>query len=145
MRIVLITLLAAIAACTGIGETTLKCDNCIEVQVNRVIDGDTLDTARGRVRLFGVDTSEGGQRCYSKATKRLRQLAGNSIRLELGPRIMDQYGRLLAYVYTEAGLSIDEILIREGLARAWTRDGQHRDLLIGLELKAKISNDGCLW
>ena len=145
MRILLIALLAAVVACTGIAETTLRCDDCFEISVNRVIDGDSLDTGRGLVRLFGVDTPEHSQRCSSKAKGRLRGLAGNSIRLELGPRVNDQYGRLLAYAYTEDGLSIDEILIREGLASAWTEDGQHRDYLVGLERAARRKNTGCLW
>ena len=50
-----------------------------------------------------------------------------------GPRSQDRYGRLLYYVYTQAGDSIDEMLVSEGLAKAWTRDGQHRDLLVGFE------------
>jgi len=52
------------------------------------------------------------------------------------PRTSDRYGRLLYYVYTRDGDSIDEILVSEGLAIAWTRDGQHRDLLVGLEREA---------
>ena len=50
----------ALPACTSISdanrETTLRCLDCTEVKVTRVIVGDTLDTAKGRVRLFGVDT-----------------------------------------------------------------------------------------
>ena len=52
--------------------------------------------------------------------------------MENGPRLVDRYGRLLRYVYMESGQSIDEALIEEGLATAWARDGQHRDLLVGL-------------
>ncbi len=36
-------------------------------------------------------------------------------------------------MYAEDGISIDEALIREGLATAWTRDGQHRAYLVDLE------------
>ena len=140
----MIAILAA-AACAGIRETVLRCDDCFETPVIRVIDGDSLDTGRGIVRLFGADTPESGQPCYSKATKKLRKLAGRSIRLQLGPRVTDQYGRLLAYAYTDDGLSIDEILIREGLATAWTRDGQHRDYLVGLERETRQRSAGCLW
>ena len=57
----------------------------------------------------------------------------------------DQFGRILAYIYTEDGTSIDEALIREGLATAWTRDGQHRDYLVGLEKEARRQEAGCLW
>ena len=40
--------------------------------------------------------------------------------------------------------SIDEMLIREGLAKAWTRDGQHRDLLVGPEKEVQRQRSGCL-
>ena len=73
------------------------------------------------------------------------ELAGNSVRLEDGPRLTDQFGRRLAYVYTEDGYSIDEILVREGLGTAWTEDGQHRDFLVGLERGTRMMDDGCLW
>ncbi len=145
MRLVVIASLVALAACSGIEETILRCDDCFEITVDRVIDGDSLDTGRGLLRLYGADTPERGQPCYSKATQRMRQLAGDSIRIQFGPRATDQYGRLLAYAYTDDGLSIDEILIREGLATAWTRDGQHRDLLVGLEREARRKEAGCLW
>lgn len=144
MKLFVIVLFLALAACAGIDETALRCD-CTAAQVVRIIDGDTLDTTRGRVRLFGVDTPERSERCASEATDRLQELAGDSVRLEDGPRQTDQFGRLLAYVYTQEGVSIDETLIREGLATAWTRDGQHRDYLVGLEREAKGQGVGCLW
>jgi endonuclease YncB( thermonuclease family) len=51
---------------------------------------------------------------------------------------------MLAYVYTEDGFSIDEVLVREGLAQAWTSDGQHRSLLVALESDARRDNTGRL-
>ena len=141
----MIAVFLALCACTGAEETILRCDDCPETQVIRVIDGDTLETARGRVRLFGVDTPERGERCASNATNRLQKLAGGSVRLEDGPRLTDPGGRSLAYVYTESGLSVDEILLREGLATAWTKDGQHRDHLVGMERDARRKGSGCLW
>ena len=110
----------------------------------RIIDGDTLDTSRGVIRLYGVDTPEVGQRCAKEATERFRDLAGDTIRIKVGPRTADQYGRMLAYVYTQDGISIDEVLIREALATAWKRDGQHRDYLVGLEREAQKQGARCL-
>lgn len=75
----------------------------------------------------------------------MRQLAGGTIRVETGPRLKDQFVRLLRYAYTADGLSIDALLIGEGLARAWTRDGQHRDTLMALEESARENWAGCLW
>ena len=51
------------------------------------------------------------------------------MRIEFGPRSEDPYGRAQFYVYTEAA----EKLIREGLGKAWEGDGQHRELLMGVE------------
>ena len=145
MRLVLFTILGVVA-CAGSNEAPLlRCADCAETLVIQVIDGDTLDTARGRVRLFGVDAPERGERCASEATDRLKELAGDSVRLEDGPRATDSFDRILAYVYTAGGASIDEALIREGLATAWTQDGQHRDYLVGLEKEARRQEAGCLW
>ncbi|HZA26008.1 MAG TPA: thermonuclease family protein, partial [Dehalococcoidia bacterium] len=60
-------------------------------------------------------------------------------------RKMDEFNQVLAYVYTEAGDSVDEILVREGLALAWTGDGQHRGVLIAAEREAQQQGIGCLW
>ena len=67
------------------------------------------------------------------------------VRVESGPRAKGPYGRQLFYVYTYAEYSIDAMLIREGLARAWTRDGQHRSYLMALEESAREQKVGCLW
>ena len=124
--------------------TTLQCVNCQTLRVLRVIDGDTFDTPAGRVRLFGVDTPERGRPCSKQATGWLRGLADNTVRVEPGPRAQDRGGRLLYYVYTQKGNSIDELLIREGVAAAWTRDGQHRDLLVKLARETRQAGTGCL-
>jgi len=126
--------------------TSFNCPGCEAFSVGRVIDGDTLDLTDGtRVRLYGVGTPERGESCFTEATDRLRQLAGATVRLEDGPRLTDSYGRRLAYAYTLEGFSIEVILIGDGLAEAWTRDGQHRDTLVGLEQAARQNQAGCLW
>ena len=125
--------------------TDLCCQECPLVQVSNIIDGDTFDSSVGRVRLFGVDAPERGECCYSQATSGLRKLAGREVRVEAGPRPQDPNGRLLFYVYTKNGESIDERLLRQGLVHAWTRDGQHRDRLVDLERQARRAGEGCLW
>ena len=144
-------MLALVIGCGATGavlqeyETALRCDDCPALPVERVIDGDTLDTGAGRVRLFGVDTPERGEQCFNQAARALEELAGGTVRVEVGPRLRDPNGRLLYYVYTESGYSVDEILILEGLALAWTRDGQHRNFLNELEADARAAGTGCLW
>ena len=127
------------------GQSDLKCLDCPLVEVTRIIDGYTFESTTGTVWLFGVDTPERGQRCYQEATVTLRKLAGAVVRAQRGPRIVDSYGRLLYYVYTPSGASIDEALIRRGLGKAWRQDGQHQDYLYQQELIAKTQGTGCLW
>ncbi len=126
-------------------QTSFICPDCQLVEVIRVIDGDTIDTSIGRVRFFGVDTPERGEMCFREATEFTRLLVGSQVRLEDGPRLEDNYGRRLAYIYDHSGESIDVQLIAGGYARAWTQDGQHRDVLVGLERGAKLNQAGCLW
>ena len=128
-----------------IRSTDLRCPDCDTIPVTRVIDGDTFVSGDTRVRLYGMDTPEIGERCANEATDRLKDLAGSTVRVEQGPRTTDQYGRTLAYLYTKSGVSIDEALVKEGLAVAWTRDGQHRAYLMELEQETKRSGTGCLW
>jgi len=104
-------------------QTTICCPGCSAFRVQRIIDGDTLVAgAGGRIRLYGLDAPEVGERCSTQATNRLRELAGTSIKVEPGPRARDPFDRSLYYLYTDDGDSIDEKLIREGLGVAWTRD-----------------------
>lgn len=146
VRVSIVVISVLIAACSAsVDATILTCDDCTRVRVNRVIDGDTFDSPSGRIRLFGVDTPERSESCASEAASRLRDLAGGSVRLEDGPRLADRFGRRLAYVYTGGGLNIDEILVREGLAEAWTGDGQHRDFLVELERTTREAESECLW
>ena len=125
--------------------TVICCADCMAIDVDRIIDGDTFQSANARIRLFGVDTPERGEPCFTEATKRFKELAGGTVRVERGPRAKDRYGRILFYVYTNEGESIDETLVREGLALAWTRDGQHKDGLVAAEEGAKRDGVGCLW
>ena len=143
-----VSLLAACSTSTSVSRV-LDSEPRNMVEVVRVIDGDTLDVLISdithRVRLYGVDTPERGEPCYHDATERLKQLAGNVVRIEAGPRAEDNYGRLLFYLSTLSGESIDAMLITEGLATAWTRDGQYRDLLVNLERDTRVQGVGCLW
>jgi micrococcal nuclease len=114
-----------------------------------IIDGDTIDVRidgrEERVRYYGVDTTERGEDCFSEATDRNEQLAGESVLLLPDERDRDRNGRLLRYAFTESGESIEAVLIAEGLGYAWRDDGQYRDELIALESQAEAAGVGCLW
>lgn len=119
------------------------------VDVVKIVDGDTIDVRAAqtelRVRLYGVDTPERGDRCFKQATDRTRVLAASQVQLVSDARLQDSFKRELRYVYTAAGESIDAALIREGLALAWREDGSQRAALTALEERAHSAKMGCLW
>jgi endonuclease YncB( thermonuclease family) len=117
--------------------------------VMEIIDGDTIDVQfEGKhetVRYYGIDTPERQEPCYEEAKKRNEELAGRHVLLLADARDRDSGGRLLRYVFTLDGYSIDAALTAEGLAHAWTQDGAYRDALIALEEEAQREGRGCLW
>ncbi len=117
--------------------------------VLEVIDGDTIEARvedrTETVRYYGVDTPERDEPCYEEAKKRNEELVGHHVLLMTDARDRDSGGRLLRYVFTLDGRSIDGSLIAEGLASAWTQDGQYRDALMALEEEARREGRGCLW
>ena len=99
------------------------------VTVNRVVDGDTIEISRAiygvqDVRLIGMDTPETvepgeevepyGPQASAFAT---RELTGKKVSLEFDKERIDQYDRLLAYVYT-GGSMFNEELVERGYAQA---------------------------
>jgi len=114
-----------------------------------VIDGDTIDVRLGgepeRVRYYGIDTPERGEPCYEEAKDRNEELIGRHVLLLADGRDRDRGSRLLRYVFTLDGLSVDAALVAEGFAYAWTKDGSYRDTLVALEEDAQREGRGCLW
>ena len=121
-----------------------SCYNFRGVEINRVLDGDTIDVTidlgfdlfkKERVRVAGVDTPEKRTRDLEEkalgidATNWLKEklegaLAGDDdlvIRTELVGGV-GKYGRLLGWLYLGDGsLSLNEQMITEGYA--WAYDG----------------------
>ena len=121
-----------------------SCYNFRVVEINRVLDGDTIDVTidlgfdlykKERVRVAGVDTPEKRTRDLEEkelgidATNWLKEklestLAGDdqlSIRTELVGGV-GKYGRLLGWLYIgDADVSLNEQMITEGYA--WPYDG----------------------
>ena len=118
-------------------------------EVVQVIDGDTIDVRvdgdQERVRYYGIDTPERGERCYDEAAARNEALAGDRVLLLPDARERDPSGRLLRYVFTQAGVPVEARLIAEGLGVAWREDGAYRDTLLALEGNVRAEGAGCLW
>lgn len=92
----------------------------------RVIDGDTIESPYGvKYRLLGFDTPEifdaKTPQEYAlgmKAKKRLEQLLSRGTVRIIESGKLDKYGRSLATL-TVNGRDVGEVLIAEGLARAY--------------------------
>ena len=121
-----------------------SCYNFRVVEINRVLDGDTIDVTidlgfdlfkKERVRVAGVDTPEKRTRDLEEkalgydATNWLKEKLEGAvaadddlvIRTELVGGV-GKYGRLLGWLYIgDADLSLNEAMIEEGYA--WAYDG----------------------
>tara|TARA_R100000234_G_scaffold108708_1_gene80239 strand:+ start:133 stop:594 length:462 start_codon:yes stop_codon:yes gene_type:complete len=126
-----------------------SCYNFRVVEINRVLDGDTIDVTidlgfdlykKERVRVAGVDTPEKRTRNPEEkelgidATEWLKAklegaISGDdelSVRTELVGGV-GKYGRLLGWLYIgDAELSLNEQMINEGYAHAY--DGGTKDM-----------------
>ena len=112
----------AVAARPAVSTTTST------ARVTAIVDGDTVRTSRGTVRLIGVDTPERGRCGYSAATSNARRLApvGSWVKLTrvAGRDNQDRYGRYLRYV-SRNSVDLGGAQIKAGLADARydSRDG----------------------
>jgi len=93
--------------------------------VKTVIDGDTIELNNGeKLRYIGVDAPEfqsskkNAEQFAEEAFQANRKMVENrKVKLEFDVEQRDQYGRLLAYVYTEDGIMVNEWLVANGYAK----------------------------
>jgi endonuclease YncB( thermonuclease family) len=118
---------ALIAASAGAGDAPRGATTLAGAA--RVVDGDTLEIAGDRIRIFGVDAPESGQgcagpsgepyRCGEAAARRMAELTAGRRTVCAGDR-RDRYGRLIA-LCRAGGRDLGATLAREGLALAFRR------------------------
>ena len=102
-------------------------------KVLRVTDGDTIDVQiagqKETVRMIGIDTPEVKDprkpvQCFGKvaSAKTHELLDGKTVRLEGDPanNDRDKYHRLLRYVYLPDNTMVNEYLVQNGYAFAYT-------------------------
>ncbi len=144
---VIVAIIAVIAIGYFVGHHTSPGRVPAGTLVASVIDGDTIRMADGsRVRYLCIDTPERGEPYYEEATEFNRELvAGRAVKLERGLRDVDQYGRLLRYVYV-GDVFVNAELVSAGLARTLIFDDNeiHAALLRRLEAEARVAGRG-IW
>ncbi len=115
------------------------------ITVSNIIDGDTLNSSIGKIRLTGINTPEKGERCFEESKEFLKSLLiENEIELRRDFVNRDKYNRLLRFVTTP---SLNEKLIENGYAKVYFIFPNYfmRQELINLEINALQNNLGCLW
>lgn len=94
----------------------------------RAVDGDTIELAGERIRLFGIDAPELSQTCTRNSETwacgdwaRAAMAAGlGAGEVACAPRERDRYGRIVATCH-QGGEDIGEALVRQGAAFAYRR------------------------
>ncbi len=133
-------LLAIIVACGYLVAPAGAIDATIHGTVH-VIDGDTFDVGRTRIRLFGIDAPEGDQtcldgqgtalRCGDWVSRQVRQMyQGQTAQCQR--KDIDRYGRTVARC-TVAGMDIGQGLVARGLAFAYA---EYSELYVQDEIAA---------
>jgi endonuclease YncB( thermonuclease family) len=126
--------------------------------VTRDVDGDTIDVdMNGRtetVRFIGIDTPETHKpnspvQCYGPeaAAFTKSQVEGKQVRLQADSldTNRDRYGRLLRYVYLPDGTLLQDSLVSQGYAFAYTQfPFEKKDQIVNEEQAAKTAAKG-LW
>jgi|APSaa5957512622_1039677.scaffolds.fasta_scaffold80626_1 micrococcal nuclease len=116
------------------------------VFVERVLDGDTIETGIGKVRLLGINTPEKGMAYYDEARIFLQNLVLNeSVELQIiEGNEKDKYQRTLGYIFLNE-IFVNEKLIANGLANFYSyEDDLYSDRLRSVEDNARKNGLG-IW
>jgi len=124
---------------------SLLCLKCELVDVIEVIDANTVRTSIGDIQMYGAYVVDQPADCAALARERLTSMAGGAIRIEPGPPDTVRNNSDHYYLFTAEGRSIEEQLVREGLALVWTQDGEHLGWFVLRDARAKDTEAGCLW
>jgi|SRR3989344_7568193 len=96
------------------------------VFIERIIDGDTIESDIGNIRLLGINTPERGEKYYNEARDFLKKKIENkTVELEFTGETHDKYRRILAYVFLE-NKNINTELVENGFANYYFYGGKDR-------------------
>ncbi len=95
-----------------------------QVHVDRIIDGDTIESNKTSIRLLGINTPERGELYYEEAKEFLENLVLNkTVNLKYGKEHYDKYQRVLAYVFLD-NQNINLKIIENGFANIYFPSGK---------------------
>lgn len=104
-----------------------------EIHVDRVIDGDTIESNKTSIRMLGINTPERGEFLYEEAKIFLEnELLNKNVTLEFIGNRYDKYDRMLAYVFlSEENINVK--MVENGFANYYFYSGRDKysDELLG--------------
>ena len=107
-------------------------------QTLKIIDGDTIKTKQGTIRLLGINTPEKKQPYYQEAKNFLSIIQNQTIQIQQDKEDLDKYNRKLRYIYYNNQL-INLQILEQGLGTTFmTKNLIHQDKLIRAENQAKL-------
>jgi len=96
------------------------------VFVERAIDGDTIETEIGNIRLLGINTPERGEIYYNEAKAFLEsRIFNKTVELEFVGERIDKYNRTLAYVFLD-DKNVNIEMVEKGYANYYFYDGRDK-------------------
>ena len=122
----------------------------LKVQVKRVISGQTIEVISNdktmQVRLIGIDAPDLQQQPHGQAAKAfLTQLnVDKQVILELDVQKQDEFGRSLAYVWSD--FLVNEYLIKQGVVLVAIKSPNHKHdtRLVHAQQWARLQEQG-IW
>lgn len=127
--------------------------------IKKLVDGDTFwleDGCEGvKIRLIGIDAPE-SKNSFGKikeepfgkeaSTFMDQLLSGKMIKVEFDVDSLDNYGRTLAYCFTEDGIFLNKKMVEEGMAMIMTvpPNVKYQEELYNAQVKAREERKG-LW
>ena len=101
-------------------------DDTEVVHVDRIIDGDTIESNKTSIRLLGINTPERGEFLYQEAKDFLSSLILNqNVTLEFTKERTDKYNRTLAYIWLN-NTNINVAMVKNGFATYYFYDGRDK-------------------
>jgi len=92
--------------------------------VDRVIDGDTIESNKTSIRLLGINSPERGEFYYNEAREFLEdQIFNKTVYLKYGKEKYDKYNRVLAYVFLDK-TNINIKMVENGYANYYFYGGK---------------------
>ena len=108
-----------------------------KANITRIIDGDTIETNIGKVRLLGINTPEKKEKGWEEAKNFLLQFQGKEIELIRTKEDKDKYNRFLRYVFY-SGRMLNEEILAKGLANFYSyNEEEYTKILKKAEEKAR--------